>query len=51
VRVPPEAGAGKARVTLSFPGLESFHVTDRVVEIETEKPPSEAENTEHTSGS
>jgi len=40
VRVPPEAGSGKARVTLSFPGLESMGVEKRVVEIDVEQGPS-----------
>lgn len=40
VRVPSEAGLGKARVRLTLPGVESPKVQERVLEVEVvEEPP------------
>jgi len=36
VRVPPEAGEGKARVKLTFPGVGSLAIAERTIEIALE---------------
>jgi hypothetical protein len=40
VRVPDEAGIGKAKVTVSFPGWKTSKVTPAVFEMQVVAPPA-----------